>query len=77
MATTTSPFLSINWKDFFDGLAFSVVTTIVLPILTSIQAGQFNIDWTKEWQLGVSAIAGYILKALFTGPSQTATTNTK
>lgn len=66
----TSKQFSLNVRDFLLSLAVAAGSGPVLILLTSLQAGQFNIDWTKLWQLAVSSAAGYLIKNFFT-PAQT------
>lgn len=73
MPITTSKQFSLNAKDFLLSLAVAALSGPVMIILTSLQAGQFNIDWTKLWQLAVSSAAGYLLKNFLT-PAQTTVT---
>lgn len=74
MATVTSKQWLVNGRDALHALAIAALTTPVSILLSSIQAGNFNIDWTNMWHLALAGGAGYILKAWIT-PSQTITTN--
>ena len=73
MSVVTSKQFTLNAKDFLLSLAVAALSGPVMILLTSLQAGQFNIDWTKLWQLAVSSAAGYLIKNFFT-PAQTTVT---
>lgn len=70
MSLTTSKQFSLNIRDFLLSLAVAALSGPIMILLTSLQAGRFNIDWTQLWQLAVSSAAGYLLKNWLT-PSQT------
>src|ERR1700753_977724 len=73
MSVVTSTQFTLNCKDVLLSLPLTALSGPVLILLTSLQAGQFNIDWTKLWQLAVSSAAGYLIKNFFT-PAQTTVT---
>jgi len=70
---TTSPKFWLNSLDFLKGLAVAALSQPVLIILTSLTAGQFNINWTEQWQLAVSSAAAYLIKNFFSGPAKSQT----
>ena len=65
--TTTSPKFSLNVQDFLKSLAVAALSQPILVILTSITAGNFNINWTEQWHLAASAGAAYLIKNFFSG----------
>jgi len=64
---TTSPKYSLNVADFLKSLAVASLSQPALVILTTLAAGHFNINWTEQWHLAVSAAAGYLIKNFFSG----------
>lgn len=71
LAPSTSVKNSLNWQDFGKSLLIAAFSAPILVALTSFQSGQFNINWTAEWQLAVSSAAGYLIKNFFSTPSTT------
>jgi len=65
---TTSPKFSWNASDFLKSLAVAAISQPLIVILTSFSAGHFNINWTEQWHLAVSAGAAYLIKNYFSGP---------
>lgn len=65
---TTSPKYSLDLRDFLKSLAIASLSQPVLVLLTSLSAGQFNINWTEQWHLAVSSAAAYLIKNYFSGP---------
>jgi len=66
MATTTSKQFSLNLSDLWKGIQMSVI----LPILTIIQASIANGEFTLNWRtIGLTAVGGfiaYLIKNFFT-----------
>lgn len=67
MATNSSKF-SLDVQDFLKSLAVASLSQPILVILTSFSAGHFNINWTEQWHLAVSAASAYLIKNYFSGP---------
>lgn len=65
---TTSPKYSVNLKDAIEAALYAALVSPFLVILTSFSAGKFDINWTAEWQMAVSNLAGYLIKKYFSGP---------
>jgi uncharacterized membrane protein YvlD (DUF360 family) len=61
-----SSFLSLNSRDFIRGLFMAVVSAIVALLYTSIQAGNFIVDWKAIGMAALSAALAYITKNLLT-----------
>lgn len=68
MATASSKY-SINWLDAGKSLLIAAISQPLLIVLTSFAAGHFNINWTEQWHLAVSAGAAYLIKNWFSAPS--------
>lgn len=62
-----SPKFSLNIPDFLKSFAVAAISQPLLIILTSLAAGHFNINWTEQWHLAVSAGAAYLIKNYFSG----------
>lgn len=71
---TTSPKFSLNVLDFLKSFALAAISQPLLVILTSFSAGHFNINWTEQWHLAVSAGAAYLIKNFFSGTPPPPTT---
>jgi len=64
----TSNFLSLDFKDFIQGLLMSVLTPAVLIIQQSIESGVLVFNWKS---IAMAAVAGgfaYLVKRFFTQP---------
>lgn len=72
---TTSPKFSWDFSDFLKSLAVASLSQPILVILTSFSAGHFDVNWTEQWHLAVSAAAAYLIKNYFSGPKQSSTAN--
>lgn len=59
---TTSKQYTLNIRDVLRGLLVAVLTPVVTVILTSIDAGQFVLDWQSIGGVALSAFLGYIFK---------------
>lgn len=62
-----SNFLSINWRNFLQGLLMAVLTPVFVIIQQSLESGDLVFNWKS---IGVAAIAGglaYISKKFFQG----------
>lgn len=72
-----SPLFSLGLNDFAKGLIMAVGASVFAIIDTSIQAGNFNLNWTTIWHYAMAATVVYIGKQFFTPaqPTQIVTTN--
>jgi len=61
-----SPFLTLNNKDFIKGLVVAIFSAAVTILYTSIQAGDFVIDWKAIGMAALSAALAYITKNFLT-----------
>lgn len=68
--TTTSPILNLDLKDVAKGLLVAVISAVLTLIDNSVEAGNFNFNWTNIWHVALLAGVGYLIKNLFT-PTQT------
>jgi len=66
----TSDFLRLDWADFGKGFLMAVIAAVLTVVENSIDAGNFNFNWTNIWHVALAAGVGYLLKNLFTN-SQT------
>lgn len=77
MATIyTSKQFWLNARDFGKAIAVAALSTPVTVVLTSLQAGRFNIDWKALAIMAIGSAASYLLKNFLT-PAQTVTTRPK
>lgn len=76
MEVTTSKQFSLNWRDAGKGLLMAVIGAVVSPILESLQAGVFTIDWKHVLAGAITAAAAYLMKNFFT-PAKTVITGVK
>lgn len=71
MATiNTSQQFWLNARDFGKALIIAALSTPITIILTSLEAGKFDIDWKALGIMAAGSAASYLLKNFFT-PSQT------
>lgn len=68
--TITSKQFSINISDFLKGLIVAVISPVFTTLITSLNAGSFNVDWKDIGITASVAFLSYILKNFLT-PSQT------
>lgn len=66
----TSKQFTVNWRDWLKGLLMAVIGAALSPVLESLNAGVFMIDWKHVAAGAITAGAAYLLKNFFT-PSQT------
>jgi hypothetical protein len=62
----SSPFLSLNSKDFLKGLFMAVLTSVITLIYTSIQEGSLTVNWNQIGMVALSTTLAYITKNLLT-----------
>lgn len=74
MSVTTSKQFWLNARDFGKAIAIAALSTPITLILTSIEAGKFNIDWKTMGIMAAGSAASYLLKNFLT-PAQTVITN--
>lgn len=67
---TTSKQFTVNLSDVNKGLIMAVIGAVISPIIESLNAGQFSIDWKHVAAGAITAGLGYLMKNFFT-PSQT------
>lgn len=68
LLTSTSAKWKLDVADFIKSFLVAALSQPCLVILTSIAAGKFDINWTEQWHLAVSAAAAYLIKNLFSAP---------
>ena len=73
---TTSKRFTIDWKDVFNGLKVAVILPCLTIIYTSIEAGNFQIDWNLVWKTAGLGFIGYIIKN-FLKPAEIVVTDVK
>ena len=61
-----SPYLSLNSRDFVKGLIVAIITAVITMLYTSIQAGDFVLDWKAIGMTALSSGLAYIMKNLLT-----------
>lgn len=61
-----SSFLALNTKDFLKGLIVAVLSAVVTILYSSLQAGDFVIDWKSIGMAALSAALAYVTKNFFT-----------
>lgn len=82
MATTKTALVTISdkftlaWNDFGKAFIVAVLTTPVTTLLTSLQAGNFDINWKSLGVVAVSSAAAYLLKNLFSTTTTLANSST-
>ncbi len=59
-------FFSLGWKDFVKGLIMAVGGAVFAVVQTSLEAGQFQINWKQVAIVAGSAACVYLSKNLFT-----------
>ncbi len=59
-------FLSLGWKDFAKGLIMAVGGAVFAVIQTSLEAGQFQINWKQVASVAAATACVYLGKNLFT-----------
>jgi len=70
LVKTTSKQFSLNLSDVSKGLIMAVIGAAISPIIESLNAGTFAIDWKHVAAGAITAGLGYLMKNFFT-PSQT------
>lgn len=66
----TSKQFTVNWRDIAKGFLMAAIGAALSPILESLQAGIFKIDWLHVAAGAITAGLAYLMKNFFT-PSQT------
>lgn len=66
----TSNFLSLDFKDFVQGLLMSVLTPAVLIIQQSIESGVLVFNWKSIAMASVAGGFAYLVKKFFTQPKE-------
>ena len=56
---------SLNVQDFFKGLIMAVGGAIYAVIQSSIDAGNFKLDWNNMWHISLAAFMVYLGKKFF------------
>lgn len=62
----TSAKFSINWRDILKGLTVSVLTSVLMFVQTSVDAGNLEFHWKQIIMVAVGSMAGYLIKNFFT-----------
>lgn len=63
---TTSPKFSLDLRDAAKGFLMAILSPL-LVVLANWSTGHFDINWTEQWHIAVSAGAAYLLKNFFSG----------
>jgi len=63
--TTTSVTGTLNWRDILKGLLVAVITPVFTIIISSLNAGQFTLDWKAIGFTALAAALAYLSKNLF------------
>jgi len=68
----TSSLFSLNFQDLAKGLLVAAGGAVIATIETSLQAGQFSLNWKTIGSVALAAGLSYLTKNFFT-PAQTVT----
>lgn len=61
-----SDFLKLNVFDLSKGLVLAVLTSVLVIVNDTINAGSFLFDWGHIWKTALAAAVAYLLKQLLT-----------
>lgn len=76
MKINLSDFLSLTKSDFIKGIVMAVGGAVYGLISSSIEAGDFTLDWDAIWKASLAALVVYIGKQFFSPPPTTITVDT-
>lgn len=68
---------SLGWKDVLRGAGLSALTAALSVIITSLEAGNLNFNWTAIGVTALSTIIAYLIKNGVLEPTKVITTTNK
>lgn len=66
--TVTSSQFSLGKSDFFKGFIMAILGAVMGFIQGAIEAGNFEFDWKRIWQLALASAVAYLIKNYFDKP---------
>lgn len=66
----TSNFLSLDFKDFVQGLVMAILTPAMLIVQQSIESGVLIFNWHSIAMASVAGGIAYLVKKFFTQPKE-------
>lgn len=68
-----SPKFSLQVRDFLKGLLVSVITSVLVVVQSTLDAGALTFNWKQIWMVAIGSAVAYLLKNYFAPPSVTTT----
>lgn len=66
-----SKLFSLNWGDAVKGLIMAAGGGLMAVVVTSVNSGSFDFNWTSLWHGALIGAVPYIVKNYFSPPAST------